>query len=67
MESERNWQNKKLLYFAVWALTVVMFFSLFSQKRAVYILSAYPSIALLFGHGGTDSRVNQRMLAFSRG
>jgi len=41
--------EQELLYFAVWALTVIIFFSLFSQKRAVYILSAYPSIALLFG------------------
>lgn len=41
--------EQELLYFAVWALTVVIFFSLFSQKRTVYILSAYPAIALLFG------------------
>jgi 4-amino-4-deoxy-L-arabinose transferase-like glycosyltransferase len=41
--------EQELLYFAIWALTVVIFFSLFSQKRAVYILSAYPSISLLFG------------------
>jgi hypothetical protein len=41
--------EKELLYFAVWASTVVIFFSVFSQKRTVYILSAYPAIALLFG------------------
>lgn len=61
--------EQELLYFAVWALTVIIFFSLFSQKRAVYILSAYPIIVSRFcsEHGGTDSRANQLMLAFSRG
>ena len=28
---------------------MIIFFSVFSQKRSVYILSAYPAIALLFG------------------
>jgi 4-amino-4-deoxy-L-arabinose transferase-like glycosyltransferase len=41
--------DEKLLYIAVWLLTVIIFFSVFSQKRTVYILSAYPAIALLFG------------------
>lgn len=41
--------EKELLYFVVWAATVLIFFSIFSQKRTVYILSAYPAIALLFG------------------
>jgi hypothetical protein len=39
----------KLLYIVVWLSTVIIFFSIFSQKRTVYILSAYPAIALLFG------------------
>jgi 4-amino-4-deoxy-L-arabinose transferase-like glycosyltransferase len=41
--------NEKLLYIVVWLSTVIIFFSVFSQKRTVYILSAYPAIALLFG------------------
>ena len=41
--------EEKLLYIAVWLSTVIIFFSVFSQKRPVYILSAYPAIALLFG------------------
>jgi 4-amino-4-deoxy-L-arabinose transferase-like glycosyltransferase len=41
--------NDKLLYIVVWLSTVIIFFSVFSQKRTVYILSAYPAIALLFG------------------
>lgn len=39
----------ELLYIVVWLSTVIVFFSVFSQKRTVYILSAYPAIALLFG------------------
>src|SRR5258705_1077805 len=41
--------EEELLYFIVWFATVLIFFSVFSQKRTVYILSAYPAIALLFG------------------
>ena len=41
--------ERELLYFVVWAATVLIFFSAFSQKRTVYILAAYPAIALLFG------------------
>jgi 4-amino-4-deoxy-L-arabinose transferase len=41
--------KEELLYIVVWLSTVIIFFSLFSQKRFVYILSAYPAIALLFG------------------
>jgi 4-amino-4-deoxy-L-arabinose transferase-like glycosyltransferase len=41
--------EEELLYFVVWFATVLIFFSVFSQKRTVYILSAYPAIALLFG------------------
>ncbi|MGE5305101.1 MAG: ArnT family glycosyltransferase [Alphaproteobacteria bacterium] len=39
----------ELLYIVVWLSTVIIFFSIFSQKRTVYIISAYPAIALLFG------------------
>lgn len=38
-----------LLYIVVWLSTVIIFFSVFSQKRNVYVLSSYPAIALLFG------------------
>jgi 4-amino-4-deoxy-L-arabinose transferase-like glycosyltransferase len=41
--------KEDLLYIVVWLSTVIIFFSMFSQKRTVYILSAYPAIALLFG------------------
>ncbi len=47
--NRRRLAEKELLYFVVWAAAVLIFFSLFSQKRTVYILSAYPAIALLFG------------------
>ena len=47
--NRRRLVEKELLYFVVWAVAVLIFFSLFSQKRTVYILSAYPAIALLFG------------------
>jgi len=41
--------KEEMLYIVVWLSTVIIFFSIFSQKRTVYILSAYPAIALLFG------------------
>jgi hypothetical protein len=41
--------EEKLLYFVVWFATVLIFFSSFTQKRSVYILSLYPAMALLFG------------------
>src|SRR5215472_9395497 len=41
--------EEKLLYFIVWLATVLIFFSWFTQKRSVYILSLYPAMALLFG------------------
>ena len=36
-------------YLLVWLLAVLVFFSAFTQKRSVYILSAYPAFALQFG------------------
>jgi 4-amino-4-deoxy-L-arabinose transferase-like glycosyltransferase len=41
--------EEKLLYFVIWFATVLIFFSWFTQKRSVYILSIYPAMALLFG------------------
>jgi 4-amino-4-deoxy-L-arabinose transferase-like glycosyltransferase len=41
--------KEEVLYVVIWLSTVIIFFSVFSQKRTVYILSAYPAIALLFG------------------
>jgi 4-amino-4-deoxy-L-arabinose transferase-like glycosyltransferase len=41
--------EEKLLYFVVWFATVLIFFSWFTQKRSVYILSLYPAMALIFG------------------
>ena len=45
----RKLAEEELLYLIVWFATVFIFFSVFSQKRTVYILSAYPAMALLFG------------------
>ena len=45
----RKLAEEELLYLIVWFVTVFIFFSVFSQKRTVYILSAYPAMALLFG------------------
>jgi 4-amino-4-deoxy-L-arabinose transferase-like glycosyltransferase len=41
--------DEGLLYIVVWFATVFIFFSAAAQKRTVYILSAYPALALLFG------------------
>jgi 4-amino-4-deoxy-L-arabinose transferase-like glycosyltransferase len=41
--------EEKLLYPVIWFVTVLIFFSSFTQKRSVYILSLYPAMALLFG------------------
>ncbi len=41
--------EEEMLYVVVWFVTVFVFFSAFTQKRSVYILSLYPAAALLFG------------------
>jgi hypothetical protein len=41
--------QEQLLYFVVWFCAVFIFFSAFTQKRPVYILSLYPAVALLLG------------------
>jgi 4-amino-4-deoxy-L-arabinose transferase-like glycosyltransferase len=47
------WRSRRLdpttRYLVVWFATVIGFFSIASSKRSVYILSAYPAAALLFG------------------
>lgn len=45
----RRLAEENLLYFLVWFATVLIFFSAFTQKRSVYILSVYPAVALLLG------------------
>ena len=45
----RKLAEEELLYLIVWFATVFIFFSVFAQKRTVYILPAYPAMALLFG------------------
>lgn len=45
----RKLAEEDLLYLIVWFATVFVFFSIFKQKRNVYILSAYPAMALIFG------------------
>jgi len=40
---------QQLLYFVVWFGAVFIFFSAATQKRPVYILSLYPTVALLLG------------------
>jgi 4-amino-4-deoxy-L-arabinose transferase-like glycosyltransferase len=41
--------QEQLLYFVVWFGAVFIFFSAATQKRPVYILSLYPTVALLLG------------------
>lgn len=48
-QHRRRLADEELLYILVWFATVFIFFSAAPQKRTVYILSAYPAIALLFG------------------
>ncbi len=45
----RKLSEENLLYPIVWFAAVFVFFSIFKQKRTVYILSAYPAMALIFG------------------
>ena len=45
----RRLAEENLLYLVVWFATVFLFFSAFTQKRSVYILSVYPAVALLLG------------------
>jgi Dolichyl-phosphate-mannose-protein mannosyltransferase len=47
--NRRKLVEEGLLYLIVWFATVFVFFSVFSEKRTVYILPAYPALALLFG------------------
>jgi 4-amino-4-deoxy-L-arabinose transferase-like glycosyltransferase len=47
--SRRQLAQEQLLYFVVWSGVVFIFFSAFTQKRPVYILSLYPAVALLLG------------------
>jgi 4-amino-4-deoxy-L-arabinose transferase-like glycosyltransferase len=47
--ARRQLDRDGLLYFVVWFLTVLVFFSAFRQKRSVYILPLYPAFALLLG------------------
>jgi 4-amino-4-deoxy-L-arabinose transferase-like glycosyltransferase len=46
--SRRN-LTPDLTYLLIWFGTVFIFFSAFTQKRPVYILPAYPALALLLG------------------
>ena len=48
-QHRRTLADEELLYILVWFATVFIFFSAAPQKRTVYILSAYPAMALLFG------------------
>jgi 4-amino-4-deoxy-L-arabinose transferase-like glycosyltransferase len=40
-----------IAFAAVWSVVVVVFFSLATSKRSVYLLPAFPAIALLLGAG----------------
>jgi len=42
-------ERKKLLFPAVWALSLFVFFSLSRAKRSEYILPVFPALALLMG------------------
>jgi Dolichyl-phosphate-mannose-protein mannosyltransferase len=45
----RGIAEEAILYVVVWFLTVLIFFSAFTQKRPVYIAPLYPALALLIG------------------
>jgi len=47
--SRHQLDQEGLLYFVVWFSAVLVFFSVFKQKRSVYILPLYPAFALLVG------------------
>ena len=47
--SRRQLDQEDLLYWVVWFSAVLVFFSVFTQKRSVYILPLYPAFALLVG------------------
>ena len=47
--SRRQLDQEGLLYFVVWFSAGLVFFSVFKQKRSVYILPLYPAFALLVG------------------
>ena len=47
--SRHRLDQENLLYFVVWFAAVFTFFSIFKQKRSVYILPLYPAFALLVG------------------
>jgi Dolichyl-phosphate-mannose-protein mannosyltransferase len=49
MYDSRHRMEKEMLYVVVWSVTVFIFFSVFTQKRSVYILPLYPAVALLIG------------------
>lgn len=46
--SQQNWAGTGFLL--CWAVVTIAFFSLAGSKRPVYILPAYPALALLIGH-----------------
>ena len=47
--SRHQLDQEGLLYFVVWFSAGLVFFSVFKQKRSVYILPLYPAFALLVG------------------
>jgi 4-amino-4-deoxy-L-arabinose transferase-like glycosyltransferase len=52
----RHLADDDLLFPLVWLLTIVVFYSLSSGKRSVYLLPAYPAAALLLGAWWTQAR-----------
>jgi 4-amino-4-deoxy-L-arabinose transferase-like glycosyltransferase len=48
-----------LAFAAVWSIVVVVFFSLATSKRSVYLLPAFPAIALLVGAGAVQRPVGR--------
>ncbi len=45
------WSQRYARLLLIWAFALLVFFSLASTKREVYLLPAYPAFALLIGHG----------------
>ncbi len=51
-------RRNELLYLVVWIIAAFGFFSVFTQKRSVYILMIYPALALLFAAWWREAKEN---------
>lgn len=58
--------RKMLLQCGMWALSVLILFSVATSKRSVYILTAYPAAALIIAAAAGELRNSRVMTVFSR-